>query len=129
MKCDVSKCKASCCYNAPLPKSYIFALKNRIVNPVLELQVMEDTGQCYAITDYDPNKNKCPFLTDKCRCNIYDRRPEICKKFGDGSEPLLTCYEFAETEEEKERIKLGYQSVLNKLQSSYAWNTALKIKK
>lgn len=129
MNCDVSKCKASCCYNAPLPKSYIFALKNRIVNPILELQVLDEMNQCYPITDYDPNKNKCPFLTDKCRCNIYGRRPEICKKFGNGSEPLLTCYEFAETEKEKQKIKDGYNSVLNKMKSSLAWDMASKFKK
>lgn len=35
-KCDISKCKATCCYNAPLPKNYLTALKNRIVTPVKE---------------------------------------------------------------------------------------------
>ena len=42
IKCDISKCHASCCYNAPLPKKYIFALKNRIVNPVKEILVIDD---------------------------------------------------------------------------------------
>lgn len=70
------------------------ALKNRIVTPVKEVIVIDNEGlkgpeMCYPITD--PMKNKCPFLTDNCRCNIYDRRPPICRKFGNGSEPLLTC--------------------------------------
>ena len=38
---DGTKCHASCCYNAPLPKKYIFALKNRIVNPVKEIMVLD----------------------------------------------------------------------------------------
>ena len=42
IKCDISKCHASCCYNAPLPKKYIFALKNRIVTPVKEILVIDD---------------------------------------------------------------------------------------
>lgn len=42
IKCDISKCHASCCYNAPLPKKYIFALKNRIVNPVKEILVIDN---------------------------------------------------------------------------------------
>lgn len=86
-KCDISKCKATCCYNAPLPKNYLTALKNRIVTPVKEVIVIDNEGlkgpeMCYPITD--PMKNKCPFLTDNCR-------PPICRKFGNGSEPLLTC--------------------------------------
>lgn len=39
--CDISKCKATCCYNAPLPKNYLTALKNRIVTPVKEVIVID----------------------------------------------------------------------------------------
>lgn len=57
IKCDISKCHASCCYNAPLPKKYIFALKNRIVTPVKEILVIDDENMkgevmCYPITDH-----------------------------------------------------------------------------
>ena len=53
-RCDISKCHASCCYNAPLPKKYIFALKNRIVNPVKEIMVLDNENMkneimCYLI--------------------------------------------------------------------------------
>lgn len=27
-------------------------------------------------------KNYCPFITDYCRCAVYDRRPPICHEFG-----------------------------------------------
>lgn len=40
-KCDISKCKATCCYNAPLPKNYLTALKNRIVTPVKEVIIVD----------------------------------------------------------------------------------------
>ena len=127
IKCDVSKCKAQCCYNAPLPKSYLTALKNRIVNPVKEVIVMDDTKMCYPITDHNPDLNKCPFLTENCRCNIYDRRPPICRRFGDGSEPLLTCT-FLVPEEQREAVLKGYKSTLNKLTSPISWELAKKIK-
>lgn len=130
--CDISKCHASCCYNAPLPKKYIFALKNRIVNPVKEILVIDDENMkgevmCYPITDHNPDKNKCPFLTENCRCNIYDRRPPICKKFGNGTEPLLTC-SFLVPEEQRESVLAGYKSAINKLTSPTAWELAKKYK-
>lgn len=127
IKCDISKCKAQCCYNAPLPKSYLTALKNRIVNPVKEIIVMDDTKMCYPITDHNPDLNKCPFLTENCRCNIYDRRPPICRRFGDGSEPLLTCT-FLVPEEQREAVLKGYKSTLNKLTSPISWELAKKLK-
>lgn len=132
-KCDVSKCHASCCYNAPLPKNYLSALKNRIVNPVKEIIVIDEEcfkgdAMCYPVTDYDPNRNKCPFLTDKCRCNIYDRRPPICRKFGNGTEPLLTCT-YLVPEEQRASVLAGYKSAINKLTSPAALEMAKKLKK
>lgn len=58
-KCDISKCHASCCYNAPLPKKYIFALKNRIVNPVKEIMVLDDENMKNEIMCY-PRKEQMP---------------------------------------------------------------------
>lgn len=51
-KCDISKCHASCCYNAPLPKKYIFALKNRIVNPVKEIMVLDNENMKNVLSHY-----------------------------------------------------------------------------
>lgn len=47
----------ACCYNAPLPKNYLTALKNRIVTPVKEVIVIDNEGlkgpeMCYPITDH-----------------------------------------------------------------------------
>lgn len=33
----------------------------------------------------------CGFLTDDRRCAIYDERPRTCRKFGDETDPMLTC--------------------------------------
>lgn len=105
IKCDISKCHASCCYNAPLPKKYIFALKNRIVNPVKEILVIDNENMkgevmCYPITDHNPDKNKCP---------------------------LLTC-SFLVPEEQRESVLAGYKSAINKLTSPAAWELAKKYK-
>ncbi len=42
----------------------------------------------------DKTKQKCPFLTDDCKCAVYDERPELCKIFGTTSESdnNFTCH-------------------------------------
>lgn len=35
---------------------------------------------------------KCCFLNTDLSCNIYDDRPNICKKFGDESHSFMTCH-------------------------------------
>jgi len=52
---------------------------------------------------------KCPFLNAENRCEIYDERPEVCRKFGSGDEPMLDCeYMSADnkmrTDEEREAV-------------------------
>lgn len=96
-KCDISKCHAACCYNVPMEKGYLSAFKKKIVNPVIELGQWEDVdrktykktkigelGRAHylMITDKDPAKNKCPFLRNDCKCNIYQDRPIICRRYG-----------------------------------------------
>ena len=45
---------------------------------------VSDLGRdmCLVVTDYDIAKNKCPFLREDCKCNIYNVRPQICRIFG-----------------------------------------------
>ena len=90
-KCNVKLCKAACCYNVPLPKGYLSAYRKRIINPVLKIEkqpkeVGADVGLgrdiVLVITNEDISKNKCPFLREDCKCNIYDIRPHICRIFG-----------------------------------------------
>ena len=35
-----------------------------------------------ALTSEDMELNKCPFLRADYRCNIYENRPDVCRKFG-----------------------------------------------
>lgn len=71
-------------------------LAGEIVTPVIYREVLPPSDNIPELSELiytsgDYNDNKCPFLRDDYKCNIYDRRPEICRKFGDGSHPLLTC--------------------------------------
>lgn len=95
-KCDISKCKGACCSNVPIPKGYFTALKNRIVRPIIRF---EDAGELpelgghnvIAITNEDISENRCPFQRYDYKCNIYDRRPKICRMFGEGNHKYLQC--------------------------------------
>ena len=86
-KCDTKKCHAACCYNVPMPKGYFSAFMKKVVTPykrLLEQEMTDDKGQrlYIPVVDEDFHKNKCPFLRDDYKCNIYDQRPWICRAFG-----------------------------------------------
>lgn len=81
-KCNTRVCKAGCCYNVPMPKKLISAYRKKIANPILRIESLND-DMVLAITDNDPNKNKCPFLNKEYKCNIYPQRPCVCRMFGD----------------------------------------------
>lgn len=102
--CDTGRCHAACCYNVPMEKGYLSAYRKKIVTPVIEMlpfRQMEDYDklkvnghrpQYVVYTDKDLDKNKCPFLRDDCKCNIYDQRPNICRMYGvTPDEPALRC--------------------------------------
>lgn len=80
-----------CCYNVPLPKSLLTSLKNRIVNEFNETMELESVDKkvktVYAFT----KDMRCPFLKPNNTCNIYDRRPKICREFGISDNKLLQC--------------------------------------
>lgn len=59
-----------------------------IVNPVLATQKLPN-GAHIAVTDYNPEKNKCPFLRKDYKCNIYHNRPEVCRLYAEI--PELKC--------------------------------------
>lgn len=95
-KCDIIKCTGACCCNVPINKQYFTALRNRIVRPILRF---EDAGELpelgghnvIAITNEDLSENRCPFQRYDYKCNIYDRRPKICRMFGEGTHKYLQC--------------------------------------
>lgn len=96
MKCNIKECKGSCCYNVPIDKSYLSAYRKKIVTPVI--RKMDAGGNMIVpITSEDLDNNKCPFLTDNYKCNIYESRPDICRKFGTGKHELLSCAYLGQT--------------------------------
>lgn len=99
-KCDTSKCKAACCYNVPMPKGFFSAYRKKIVTPykrLIEQQACDDNGKLLylPIVSEKWSENKCPFLRDDYKCNIYEVRPWICRNFGTPPEgnksKLLHC--------------------------------------
>ncbi len=94
--CNIEKCKASCCYHVPIPKDILRKFADKIVNPILATKPLgfrKDLGgrNVLPITDPNPYKNKCPFLTITNRCNIYENRPTLCKLFGTSKKADLQC--------------------------------------
>lgn len=80
MKCRLHKCHACCCYNIPFADGELERFSGMIVNPVI-YTVPVGFG-FLAYTAQDPKDNKCPFLRTDLRCNIYEHRPDVCRKFG-----------------------------------------------
>jgi len=79
------KCKAHCCGIVPIPKEIYNSNKDKIVRPPHEL--IED-ADCYIPLTADA---LCVFLDGDLNCNIYENRPDVCRKFGDESHPMLFC--------------------------------------
>lgn len=94
-KCKVHKCHAACCYNIVLPVGMLEQFADKIVNKVISTGPMpfnpEFPLSVMVETSNSVRENKCPFLRQDYKCNIYAHRPLICRKFGTGGHPMLTC--------------------------------------
>lgn len=90
-----NKCKAACCGVCPIPKDIYERNRDKLVQIPLEEKELEG---------YDPTASEkrpfilpmtedtyCPFLNKDKTCNIYDDRPDVCRRFGDDSHPCLCC--------------------------------------
>lgn len=86
MKCDVSKCHAACCGLVPIPAEIFGRNKGAIQGP---FDLIPCFGETVIVSKH--GTHRCAFLTDDCRCAIYDDRPEICRMFGESDHPLLKC--------------------------------------
>ena len=86
-KCLLHKCDAHCCYNMAFGHGELERFHSMIVNPVIGYTPFG--GVRIAMTNWDLDKNKCPFLRADRRCNIYENRPYVCRKFGEI--PELPC--------------------------------------
>ena len=97
-RCDIFKCHANCCMNAPIPESYLSKYSDKVVNPVIKTVEMgnipsQGGKQIIPITTlFNLLKNKCPFLRSDYRCNIYENRPQICREYGTRKNPKSTIF-------------------------------------
>lgn len=92
MKCRLSKCHACCCYNIPFADGELEKFADKIINPIVYTESLGPAVVAFTVEIknlLDIGKNKCPFLRDDYKCNIYDNRPDVCHKFGEI--PELQC--------------------------------------
>lgn len=103
-----SRCKADCCGITPMPLAIFDRNKDKIVQNPERVERFDgpdisDELNMPSISEMkDPSKNvqmvlpvtknlKCCFLNEDLSCNIYEDRPNICRKFGDESHVYMTC--------------------------------------
>ena len=81
-----SKCHAECCNDlTPIPKELYEKNVQLVVNKILEIKPLYDALRIQT------ESGKCCFLNADFTCNIYENRPELCRKFGDESHPMMKC--------------------------------------
>lgn len=85
---DAGNCKGNCC--GIIPFSVKFWQKNKELTQTLILAEIKSLENYIIPVTEDL---KCPFLMEKdYLCVVYERRPDVCKKFGNGDpHPLLQC--------------------------------------
>src|ERR1700759_2775322 len=79
------KCKAQCCGIVPIPKEIYKNNQENIIRTPHQIIENEETFIPLTKDSY------CVFLNEDLSCNIYEERPDICRKFGDESHPMLCC--------------------------------------
>lgn len=98
MKCRPQKCKARCCYNIPFENWELEKYADKIITPIKEVVPLGPALVAYTVLPKAMTKeamleammqNKCPFLRHDYTCNIYEHRPDVCRKFGEI--PQLPC--------------------------------------
>lgn len=80
-----SKCKAGCCGMVPIDRDIFNKNFHLIQKPIKDSIIQGPT--ILPITE----DLTCPFLSAEFKCMIYTIRPEVCKKFGDETDTLMTC--------------------------------------
>lgn len=79
------KCQAQCCGVVPIRKEIYEKHKDKVNRKPNKL--MEHEGNIIPLTE----DFLCPFLDEDLSCKIYEDRPDVCRKFGDESHPMLFC--------------------------------------
>lgn len=99
-----SECKASCCALVPFEKSLF--TRNKLLSQTPIIEYVDLGNSVLPITE----GGKCTFLKADMSCAIYNERPEVCRLFGNETEPLLSClYQKADGSKRpnKEKLKLS----------------------
>lgn len=91
MKCRLKQCKARCCYNIPFADGELEKYADKIVTPVIDTVPLGPAVVAFTVPVSDRldlmanamHHNRCPFLRHDYTCNIYEHRPDVCRKFGE----------------------------------------------
>lgn len=90
-----SQCQAQCCGNAPIdPEIYERNLDKRLEEVVQEIpfrNIDPEDGELKLMVLPVTESGKCTFLKRDLTCNIYDDRPEVCRRYGNERHLMLTC--------------------------------------
>lgn len=85
------KCEAMCCGVVPIPLTLWQKNQHNIQREVKRtIRGTAEKGPRHIIIPITED-HYCPFLKKDLSCAIYEDRPEICRKFGDDSHPLMCC--------------------------------------
>ena len=92
-ECNIKICNAECCGPVPIKNVVIRGFKN-LINPGA---IIKRNGDISLV--YHEDTLKCGFLSEECRCKIYENRPDVCRKFGSETDPhpLLKCHFLGQT--------------------------------
>lgn len=84
----IKKCKGSCCTAVPFTMNFITSH-----TPIREIILLADMSSVAGPNVVMPvtKDGHCPFQNIDGSCSCYDTRPPICRIYGDGSHPYLTC--------------------------------------
>jgi len=85
------KCKGDCCGIVPIPKQTWIKNRSKSQREIVEIVKIAGDGVMSDTVIPRTKNDVCPFLDKNYRCVIYDERPEVCRKFGDGTHPCLCC--------------------------------------
>ena len=78
-------CKSACCGPVPIDKKVYAENQYLLQRPV---EKTFDMGTSIVPVTAEM---VCPFLASDHSCMIYKDRPDVCKKYGDESDLLMTC--------------------------------------
>lgn len=103
-----SKCKADCCSFVPIDRKIYVENFDKQARHVKELVEMDAIGDFVVPVTED---GKCVFLSSDLNCNIYENRPDVCKKFGNETHINLTCS--YQTKNGLKRSKKDFEKIQN----------------